>query len=262
MKRLLFIMLAATLFVLVLFQGASVANANTWDDPIRIQLPYVGYTWYDYQYPITTMRDANNPCPYYDTNIWYYFEPTQDTLVTVTASSGSWNVMAVVTGQPGAWHFETSCRFGMPNQQTFLARAGTGYYIPVNLWWGYGLDFTLESQIPLTIGVTINPGGSFAAKTGVATVGGQVDCNWPDASIDLQVTVKQVVGRFTVTGQSSVSVSCIWQSDWIVAVTPQNGRFAGGPASVSVTATSIMYQGPPPITANANAEAKVTLRKR
>jgi hypothetical protein len=97
------------------------------------------------------------------------------------------------------------------------------------------LDPDVPPQPRLEIGVTIDPVGSVAPKTGAATVTGTVTCSSP-AEVFVDVSAGQRAGRVNVLGFGFTEVACDGEATWTVSLEPFNGRFVGGKLDVQAFA--------------------------
>ncbi len=95
-----------------------------------------------------------------------------------------------------------------------------------------------ELPPPLEMDVTLDPSGSFNAKTGAATLRGTVTCNRSadqPAWVSIHGALEQSIGRVKVHGETETYTS---SSDtptaWSLIVTAGNGKFAGGWAQTHV----------------------------
>ena len=187
--------------------------------------------------------EANAQCgaPATDASVWYELTVTSDIeiFVGVKASNYSAGVL-VATGAPGGFEIVTCGPVGA----SFFAYEGTTYAILViddqSDEGGNGgmLEITVEGfEIPPTpeIDVTVDPVGSFNAKTGSATITGTVTCAGEVDFAFIDVELRQSVGRFAVNGWGSVEPACDGNTQpWSVEVFGSNGQFKGGKA-VSLT---------------------------
>jgi hypothetical protein len=82
----------------------------------------------------------------------------------------------------------------------------------------------------------INGNGTFD-RSGNAVIRGTVTCSRL-AYVDLAGDVTQRVGRQVIRGASGTFVECNGETAWEMFVIGQNGRFAGGPANVSMVGTA------------------------
>src|SRR5262249_12973431 len=89
-----------------------------------------------------------------------------------------------------------------------------------------------------TVDVTIDPTGG-KGKTGVIRVSGTYTCTGD--FVDIRVDVRQEAGRFELAGFAFFTDASTCDGNphpWSAEVRADNGRFAGGKASVHVQATS------------------------
>jgi hypothetical protein len=179
--------------------------------------------------------NANCGAPATEASVWYAFTPAASTGVSVDVSASDYSAgVIVVTGSPGSFSL-VNCG---PGSVGFFASAGVTYYIlafddtpgPPN---GGTLQISVtEAPFPQAV-VTVDPVGLVDPHTGVVTVSGTFTCADADFAF-VDVTVTQRVGRFTITGFGSFSTeTCDGQPHpWSAEVTGQNGKFAGGKATV------------------------------
>jgi len=177
--------------------------------------------------------DCGAPAP--EASVWYSFTPTAATGVSVDVSGSSYSAgVIVVTGSPGNFQL-VNCNEG---SLVFSAKAGVTYYLlvfddtpgPPN---GGTLQISVsEVQLP-EVTVTVNPTGGVTPKAGVITASGTFTCMNTNSAF-IFVTVTQSAGRFTISGSTNLDADpCDGQPHpWSANVTGDNGRFAGGKASV------------------------------
>jgi hypothetical protein len=199
-----------------------------------------------------------------DASVWYEFTATTDggLLVDVSASSYSAGVI-VATGGPGGFVMVTC---GAP-AVAFATTAGETYAILVIDFQadGSGNGGTLELSVgeippPPVVDLVVDPIGSFATWTGIATIRGTVTCT-NGGELDksfINIQLSQLVGRLRITGEGGVEFACDGTTQpWAAEVYSSNGKFAGGKATVFASAFSCSNSG----CGEAFVEAKVTLRK-
>jgi hypothetical protein len=98
-----------------------------------------------------------------------------------------------------------------------------------------GFDPNVPPQPRLEIGVTIDPVGSVAPRTGAATVTGTVTCSSP-AEVFVDVSASQRAGRVNVLAFAFTEVTCDGEATWTVSLEAINGRFVGGKLNVDAFA--------------------------
>src|SRR5918996_2142292 len=191
--------------------------------------------------------NATCGAPATDASVWYAFTTAADTGVVVDVSQSSYSA-GVLVGVGTQGSLETvDCG---PGTVGFFAVAGTTYYVLAidDQLDGGGNGGTLrisfnEAPPPPTVDITVDPVGTFNARTGVATITGTYTCTNGDF-IDVFGEARQAVGRFTVVGffgffdvGTCDGATRAWSAD----VFPENGRFAGGNA---MTVTFAFSCGP------------------
>jgi hypothetical protein len=199
------------------------------------------WDWVD----ITSATSVDDPfyCFSPSATVWYTFSPSRDMLVEAsTWGSGYEAAIAVFSGAPGALN-DVACGYW---SVSFDAYAGQTYYFMVgNTEWsspGYLNFYVHEMLPPLSVELAINPQGTFSSITGAATVYGTVTCSRP-ATVELSGQVSQFVGRLnTLRGYFYAYFDCDGTTAWSASATPENGRFAGGHAQVSVSAWAYDWQ--------------------
>jgi hypothetical protein len=171
--------------------------------------------------------------------VWYAYTPAADVLVNAnTYGSSFWPNMNVVQGAPGAFEL-VACGGG---EVSFPAAAGQTYYFLVgtpewSLDNGGNLVFYLTAVEPLSIGLNLDPVGSFDRVSGAAILTGTVTCNRP-VEISLNGTVRQTVGRLNVIeAEIYGSVLCDGVTPWRVMGLSPSGSFGGGAAYVRLYAS-------------------------
>ena len=183
---------------------------------------------------------ADCGAPATDASVWYSLTAATDggAFVDVSASDYSAGVI-VVTGTPGSFAFVGCAQGGV----AFGTVAGETYSILAfdDQLDGSGNGGTLEISIgdippPPVVDVTVDPVGHFQSKTGMATISGTVTCTGGTDFAGIEVSLRQSVGRFIVSGFGSTEFACDGTTQaWSVDVFPDNGTFKGGrTASVTI----------------------------
>ncbi len=184
--------------------------------------------------------EANAECgePATEASVWYEITAATDGGLVVDVSSSTYAAgVTVVTGSPGSLAIVTCGPFAVG----FGTSAGETYTILVfDFEAGAGNGGTLNITIdeippPPVVDVTVNPVGSFNAKTGSATIRGSVTCTGAAEFAFIEAQLRQTVGRFIISGFGFVEFLCDGTTQpWSVEVFPDNGLFKGG-RSASVT---------------------------
>ena len=175
-----------------------------------------------------------------DASVWYEITPTADEILRFDVAASTYSATAIVaTGSPGNWS-QVVCG---SNQASWRATAGTTYTVLIfdNQFDTGGNGGTLNLTVdvlppPPTVDITVNPVASFNSRTGSATVSGTAMCTGEPFFTDVDTTLTQQAGRFTVRGRSIIGVfPCDGTPrSWSMEILPDNGKFAGGKAA-SVT---------------------------
>ena len=171
-------------------------------------------------------------------SVWYALTPATDRSVNIDATGASYTVAgAVVTGSPGTFSaVPGGCFLG---QTRVEMSAGTTYYIALAQFGpgsGGNLRVIVADYAAPDVTVTVAPSGGFT-KAGEAIITGTASCTYGFGSIGLSVT--QPVGRVsTVQGSSFGPLTCDGTvQPWSLTVTPFNGLFRGGKATVAAGAS-------------------------
>ena len=187
----------------------------------------------------STDADLNSECgaPETKASVWYTYTAAADggVLVDMTSSSYSGGFL-VFEGAPTV---ETLVACG-PGTVGFTASNGSTYTIMVidddgdeDSSNGGSLVLDVLEAPPLpTIDVTVNPKGK-VDKSGTAWVSGTYSCTDADF-IELDGELHQSVGRFIVNGYGFFydEGTCDGSAhDFTMAITGDNGKFAGGKAA-------------------------------
>jgi hypothetical protein len=180
--------------------------------------------------------NASCGAPATDASAWYSFTTAVDTGVIVDVSESSYSA-GVLVGVGTQGNLETvECG---PGTVGFFAAPGTTYYVLAidDQLDGGGNGGTLrisfnEAPPPPAVDITVDPVGTFDARTGFATITGTYVCTNGDF-IDVFGEARQGVGRFTIVGFFEffdVDTCDGTTRSWSADVVPENGRFAGGKA--------------------------------
>ncbi|MEO5704312.1 MAG: DUF6299 family protein [Candidatus Limnocylindrales bacterium] len=189
--------------------------------------------------------EANVDCgaPATDASVWYEFTPSADAEILIDVQSADYSAgFIVVTGSPGGFSLVTCGPYG----GSFSATSGVTYGILIfdDQWdgGGNGGNLTINVDVlppPPVIDLTVNAAAKFNARTGAAIISGTVTCTgggeFGKNFIDVQLT--QTVGRLKISGYGGVEFACDGTTqNWSAEVIGQNGKFAGGKATVSANA--------------------------
>jgi hypothetical protein len=247
---------SAALILLSTLAAPVAAAAPTNDDPsgataVTEPLPFTD--------AIDTTEATNGPddaagCggPDVTGSVWYTYEPSAD--VTVQISTDDSDYVAgtnVLLGSPGSFE-NIACAIG-----TFRIdlTAGTQYWFLVtppdgespggNLVWSIDV-----APPPVQIALTINPTVSLDRSTGNLTVSGTATCD-REALVGIDGQVRQRAGRAFIDAFFFAEVLCGPEGiPWSAEAIPQNGRYAGGKATVQAFAFAFDEDGFAEVSAN------------
>jgi hypothetical protein len=185
-------------------------------------------------------------------SVWYAFTTGTDpvTLLADTSASDYVTAITVMAGSPTGDGI-VACGFGGAQ---FPAEPTTTYYFMIAACasggvglaavgcdpsaTGGSLVFSLDAAPPPpSVELSVDPVGHFNKVTGSATITGSVICTGEAFYTEIDVELRQAVGRFTVVGFGYVSDAFVCDGTaqpWSVEVFGYSGQFKGGRAA-SVT---------------------------
>jgi hypothetical protein len=190
-----------------------------------------------------TDQEANpSDCgaPAMDASVWYTVTASSDDGIAVDVSQSSYSAgVSVVTGSPGSFTFVTcgpgAVEFPTVNGETYSIVAFDDQ-TDGSAANGGTLVINVEAvPPPPVVDLTVDPTGLFNSKTGTATITGSVTCTGGADFTELDVSLRQSVGRFVISGSGFTDFPCDGSTHgWSAEVFPDNGVFKGGhTASVS-----------------------------
>ena len=174
-----------------------------------------------------------------DASVWYEFTAAEDGWLQLDLTGEFSKGAVILTGEPGSF-VPLECYPYSP--VTFPVVAGATYLIVTfDLQQDEGgnggtVSLSLDALPPPppspTVDLTVDPIGTFDAKTGSAVLTGTATCTDVDyAGIDVQL--RQQVGRFIVSGWAYTVVWCDGAAQpWSAEVVGSNGLFKGGQGTV------------------------------
>jgi hypothetical protein len=180
--------------------------------------------------------NATCDAPNTDASVWYSFTTPVDTSVDVDVSQSNYSagVLVAVGTQGNLTTVECA-----PDSVGFFAVAGTTFYVLAiddqRDGGGNGGTLRISFNAPLpppTVDFTVDPVGTFNARTGFATITGTYTCSNAE-DIEVLGNARQAFGRFTIVGFFDFTDfgTCDGTTrSWSADVVPENGRFAGGTA--------------------------------
>lgn len=239
MKRLVSAVATATLTLLAL-PGTAVAQPTNDDfDNATLVTEPLPFTDSISTVDATTAPDDPD-CFASGATVWYSYTPSASGLVFADTSGSSYDTtVSVYTGTRGALSLETCGGL----DASWSAVAGTTYYLMVGSLFGSpGGQLFFTVQGPPTLDITLDPVGHVDPRTGVAQVSGTLTCTGAGSvdTLHTEGVLSQAVGRFTVRGFFSVNLgpsSCDGTPHpWTADVQAENGKYAGGKATASVSA--------------------------
>jgi hypothetical protein len=185
-------------------------------------------------------------------SVWYAFTTGTDpvTLLADTSASDYVTAITVMAGSPTGDGI-VACGF---DGAQFPAEPTTTYYFMIAACasggvglaavgcdpsaTGGSLVFSLDAAPPPpSVELSVDPVGHFNKVTGSATITGSVICTGEAFYTEIDVELRQAVGRFTVVGFGYVSDAFVCDGTaqpWSVEVFGYSGQFKGGRAA-SVT---------------------------
>ena len=172
-------------------------------------------------------------------SVWFTLTLAAGTSVLVDASGSDYPVgVNVFEGSADANSLVTC----VEDAAAFDAAAGTTYYlmfadIDGDATNGGALHVMIDvAPPPIEVSLTVNANGKVNPKTGEATISGTISCNHTADFGEVQVGLRQPIGRFTIHGFGFDSPACgPTPTDWFASVVGDNGKFAAGRATADVT---------------------------
>jgi hypothetical protein len=173
-------------------------------------------------------------------SVWFTLTLASATSVLVDATGSGYSVgVNVFEGSADANNLVT-CVGGAAE---FDAAAATTYYlmfadIDGDATNGGALDVLIDvAPPPIEVSLTVNANGKVNPKTGEATISGTITCSRTADFGEVDVTLRQPIGRFTVHGFGFAGPACEpTPTDWVASVVGDNGKFGAGKATAEVAA--------------------------
>ena len=172
--------------------------------------------------------------------VWYTLTLGDATSVLVDATGSDYAVgVNVFQGSADANNLVT-CAGGAAG---FDAAAGTTYYlmfadIDGDATNGGQLHVVIDLPPPaIEISLTVDANGKVNPKTGEATISGTITCNHEADFGEVDVSLRQSIGRFTIHGFGFDGPACgPTSTDWFASVAGDNGKFTAGRATADASA--------------------------
>ena len=173
-------------------------------------------------------------------SVWYQFTPATSGQVAFDSSLSNQPIsIDVFTGSPGALSFVGCGQGGGGDTGGFILNAtgGTTYWIMASPICCISVP-TLNLWVYLAVPphATLSVTGGSVDQAGNATITGTLDCvGTVPEGVGISGSVTQAVGRLSsVSGSFATSTTCASALGWKAFAQPNAGRFAGGPATVSI----------------------------
>jgi len=179
-------------------------------------------------------------------SVWYAYTPVADETLAINTGGSSYPVAgAVVSGQPGAFTAAPGGCF-LSSTLVTLTAGGTYYIDLVQFGAGAGgtLQLSLDRAVPPELTVTVDDRGTFT-RAGTATITGTASCSeGANAFVATQLTQMADRGRLAAINGFAFAGPLVCDGTphaWSLEVTPQSGRFRGGPASVALLSSACSF---------------------
>lgn len=171
--------------------------------------------------------------------VWYTFAPTSDVQLFISTEKADYGVGVNVFDTTADAEHLTDC-FG--GAGIVGLEGGHVYYLMFadtdgDARNGGSLSVNLEAVAPpIEIELTVDPKGAIN-KSGEATISGSISCSTNAEFAEVSASLRQSIGRFTIHGSGFEPVECgSSPTTWKVTIVGDNGRFAGGRATVEISA--------------------------
>jgi hypothetical protein len=243
MKRILTLAVAGAVLASLLNVAAAAAalpNNDLPEDAIAIDVPLPVAFSQDTTEATVTTDDVGCGAGGFDrATVWYTFIPTETIELFISTEPSSYGVAVnIFDTTPDADHL-TACFAGA---EIVKLEANRLYYLMFADADGDELNGGELSVMlgvpppPLEISLAVDPVGSIS-KSGIATIRGTLTCSEPADRAELWGWLRQSVGRFTIVGGGFAGASCGSEpTPWSLVLEGQDGRFAGGRATVEINA--------------------------
>lgn len=257
---------AATAVLLATSAGSALAMPGNDDIASPIAIPAIPYS--NTQDTSDATTGATDPdCSGTGPTVWYAYTATEaGSLLAATFGSDYDTTLYVGTPDGSGGMNLIDCNDdagnGLQSAIRFEAEAGTTYLFMIGAFAGGSggsLVFSLDiAPPPLEMAITIDPRATFDAY-GAMTFSGTVTCSAQTFDVGIGSQARQRVGRFIIAGYGETWLAGCGPdpSPFTIEIRSEDGRFAGGPATVYAFA----YACDGISCADAFAEATVRLRR-
>lgn len=172
--------------------------------------------------------------------VWFTLTLSSDTSVLVDATGSDYSVGVNVFAGSADSNNLVTCVEGAA---AFDGAAGTTYYlmfadidgVATN---GGALHVVIDvAPPPLEVSLTVDSTGKVNHKTGEATISGTITCSRTADFSEIDVRLRQAIGRFTIHGFGADGPECgPTPTNWFVSIAGDNGKFGAGKATADVSA--------------------------
>jgi hypothetical protein len=172
--------------------------------------------------------------------VWFTLTLASATSVLVDATGSDYSVgVNIFAGTADADNFVV-CSEGAA---AFDAAAGTTYYlmfadIDGDATNGGALHAVIDvAPPPIEVSLTVDSTGKVNQKSGEATISGTITCSRTADFSEVDVTLRQAIGRFTIHGFGAEAPECgPTPTNWFASIAGDNGKFGAGKATADVFA--------------------------
>jgi hypothetical protein len=171
--------------------------------------------------------------------VWYTFSPNSDVQLFISTEKAGYGVGVNVFDTTADAEHLIAC-FG--GASIVGVEGGHVYYLMFadtdgDATNGGSLSVNLEAAAPpIEIELAVDSKGAIN-KSGEATISGSISCSTSADFAEVSASLRQSVGRFTIHGSGFDAVECgPSPTTWKLTIVGDNGRFAGGRATVEVSA--------------------------
>jgi hypothetical protein len=172
--------------------------------------------------------------------VWYTLTLAAATSILVDATASDYAVgVNIFEGSADADNL-VNCVEGAA---VFDAAAGTTYFL---MFADVDGDATNGGQLhvsidvappPIEVSLTVDPNGKVNPKTGEATISGTISCSRTADFGEVDVNLREPLGRFTIHGFGFDSLACEpTPTQWFASIAGDNGKFGAGKATAEVSA--------------------------
>jgi hypothetical protein len=179
-------------------------------------------------------------------SVWFLFQPTVSQAIAATTFGSNYDTtiaVATSTDDGLTWIACNDDVNGSHSAVRFEAMKGATYLIMVGSFdssAAANLVFNLRvAPPPLAITVVVDEVGTYDEE-GRATVSGVISCSVQAKYTGIEVSVRQTINRFTISGEGFVDIGTCTTSPqaWGITVASDQGTFGNEPAIASAEASA------------------------